>query len=235
MSLDGRVKDALERFSQMVAPDVRRDLVTVRRKARRAVVVKRVGGALLAAALVIAAVSLGPRILEASRSQRPARPGGSAASLGPVATYPLVGTWTQEQSCEDFVRALTRYGLPRHAPGFLLWNGYREGPRSAIAADPHPCRGASRAVRRTWVFDGNKLRGFIGSQRHQVDFAFTAFPDDHTMRISHINLGFRVGGDTLRFIVPPIPRTCTGPDCLSQHAWAVAAFGLGPWTRTRDR
>jgi hypothetical protein len=223
------VKDALERSSEMVSPDVRRDLVSVRRKAWRAVVFKRVGGALLATALLVTAVFLGPRFLDASRSREPARPGSSAATMGPVGTYPLVGAWTQEQSCGDFVRTLTAFGLSDHIPRLLVGNGYRPGPGRRIATQTHLCKGSGPAIQRTWTFDGTRLLGFANGK--QVDYAIPEIVDDHAFRVSHINFGFRIDGDTIRFIVPPVPRSCTGPDCLSQHAWAVAAFGMGPWHR----
>lgn len=70
MSLDARVKDALERSSLIVDPDVRRELATVRRKTRRAIVRQRIGFAMLAAAAIVAAVFLGPRVLDVIRSQR---------------------------------------------------------------------------------------------------------------------------------------------------------------------
>jgi hypothetical protein len=70
MSLDARVRDALERSSLIVDPDVRRELATVRRKTRRTIVRQRIGFAMLAAAAIVAAVFLGPRVLDVIRSQR---------------------------------------------------------------------------------------------------------------------------------------------------------------------
>jgi hypothetical protein len=70
MSLDARVRDAFERSSLIVDPDVRRELATVRRKTRRAVVRQRIGFTVLAAAAIVAAVFLGPRVLDVIRSQR---------------------------------------------------------------------------------------------------------------------------------------------------------------------
>src|SRR4029453_6598972 len=150
-----------------------------------------------------------PRVIEAGRGARDVpfadTPGSSPSGGG----HQLVGAWTQTQSCVDFVRALTRYGLPRYAPRFLVSNRYLDGPSGAVAADPHPCAGTAPAIQRTWIFDGTRLRGFKNGR--QVDFALPEIIDEHTLRVSHINLGFRIDGDTLRFIVPPLPRSCTGP------------------------
>jgi hypothetical protein len=224
MSLDSHVKDALERSSMIVDPDVRRDLVTVRWSAHRALVIRRAANTMLVAGLVIAAVLLAPQVLDVikDRSQQPAGP-------NPFPGHPLIGTWTQEQSCGDFVRALTEYGLADDVPSLLVANGYRAGPKSKVAAQADPCQGSGPPVRRTWSFDGTTLRGFLNG--HRVDLAIPQSLDSQSIRVSHINLGFSIASDTLRFIVPQLPKSCTGPDCLSQHAWAVAAFGLGPWHR----
>ena len=84
MSLDKLVKEALERSSQIVDPDVRRDLSTVRRKTRRAVIRRRITVTLVAATLAALAVFLGPRVLDVIRSQRhvPANP--PSESAGPL-------------------------------------------------------------------------------------------------------------------------------------------------------
>ena len=84
MSLDKRVRDALERTSLSVDPDVPRDLSSVRRKTRRAVIRQRITIALVASGLVALAVFLGPGVLDVIRSQRqvPANPPSVAA--GPL-------------------------------------------------------------------------------------------------------------------------------------------------------
>jgi hypothetical protein len=230
MSLDERVKDELNRGSRRVAPDERRGLSTIRKRARRAVLIQRISIVGLAAAVTLGAIVVVPRLTDAS--DRRLEPGGSAT---PSTDHPLDGAWTQLQSCEDVVRALTRYGLPQRVAGALLATHVREGPGSAVAADPHPCRQAGPPVRRTWVMDGTTMRGYIGERRRKVDFASFEMVDDHTIRVSHITLHFRIDENVLRFTVPPLPLSCTGPGCRSQHVWAVAAFGLGPWSRTTRR
>jgi hypothetical protein len=232
MPLEERVKDALTMASRSVDPDVRRELTTVRRRARRSAILRRSANLAFAATLVAAAVVVIPRVIDADRGPRDTL---SADALGNSASgdEQLAGSWTQAQSCQDFVRALTRYGLPRYVPRFLVGNRYREGPSSVVAADPHPCAAAGPTVRRTWTFDGTRLLGFRDGK--QVDLAIPEFIDEHTMRLGHINFRFHIEGDALHFIVPALPRSCRGPDCVVQHAWAVAAFGLGPWTRTTER
>jgi hypothetical protein len=229
MSLDSRVRVALERSSQLVDPDVRRDLAEVRRKHRGAEVRRSIVIAVLAASVLSAAVLLAPGALDLIRGQGRSPSQRSGVSVSPIAPYPLVGTWVQQQSCDDFVRVLTGSGFAGYVPKYLVGNGYRDGPASKIAAEAAPCDGAGPALGRTWTFDGTRLLGFLNGVR--VDIAFPTIIDDHTIRVSHINLRFTIDGDALRFIAPPVPRSCTGHGCRSQHAWAVAAFGLGPWTR----
>src|SRR6266511_3314196 len=119
MSLDRRLRDALQRSSSVVDPDVGRNLAIVWRRTRRAVIRQRVTTTLLAAAMVAAAVVLGPRLLDIIRSQHetpPARPSPSAlvgsynADLtgagGPLATARLAGPWT----------------LTLNGDGSILWN-----------------------------------------------------------------------------------------------------------------
>ena len=109
MSLDKRVKDALERSSLIVDPDVRRDLSTVRQKTRRAVIRHRIAVTLVAATLAVGVVFFGPGVLDVIRSQRhvPANPpsvsngplpGSYRVDLtgagGPVAASSVDGAWS---------------------------------------------------------------------------------------------------------------------------------------------
>jgi hypothetical protein len=88
MSLDKRVRDALERTSLIVDPDVPRDLASVHRKARRAVIRQRTTMVLVAAGLVVLTLFFGPRVLEVIRDQRHV-----PASPPPVAAGPLPGSY----------------------------------------------------------------------------------------------------------------------------------------------
>jgi hypothetical protein len=84
MSLDKRVKDALERTALFVDPDVQRDLSSVRRKTRRAVIRQRITVTLVAAALAALAVFLGPKVLDVIRSQRQVPAGPPSVAAGPL-------------------------------------------------------------------------------------------------------------------------------------------------------
>ena len=119
MSLDRRLRDALQRSSSVVNPDVGRNLATVRRRTRRLVLRQRVTSALLAAAMVAAVVVAGPWLLDVIGSQRQppaARPSPSTligsyqvdltSANGQLAARGLAGPWM----------------LTLNGDGSILWN-----------------------------------------------------------------------------------------------------------------
>ncbi len=119
MSLDRRLRDALQRSSAVVDPDVGRNLATVRRRTRRLVIRQRVTSALLATAMVAAVVVIGPRLLDVigSRRETPAARPSPAALIGSykvdltgtdgrLAARGLAGPWT----------------LTLNGDGSILWN-----------------------------------------------------------------------------------------------------------------
>jgi hypothetical protein len=132
MSLDRRLRDALERSSAVVAPDVSRNLAMVRRRSRRLVIRQRVTNALLATAVAAAAVFAGPWMLEVIRSQRER----------PVATpspSTLVGTYRT-----DLTEAGGQLASARLAgPWTLTFNG-----DGSILWDPPPGSGVSEGLPR---------------------------------------------------------------------------------------
>ena len=119
MSLDRRLRDALQRSSSVIDPDVGRNLATVRRRTRRLVIRQRVTSALLATAMVAAVVVAGPWLLDVIGSQRQppaARPSPSTligsyqvdltSTNGQLAARGLAGSWT----------------LTLNGDGSILWN-----------------------------------------------------------------------------------------------------------------
>jgi hypothetical protein len=121
MSLDKRVKDALERTSLIVDPDVRRDLSTVHRKTRRAVIRQRITVTLVAAALAVGAVFFGPRVLDVIRSQRQV-----PASSPSVAVGPLPGSYRVDLTGAGGSIASSRvdgaWSMTFNGDGSIVWN-----------------------------------------------------------------------------------------------------------------
>jgi hypothetical protein len=119
MSLDARVKGALERSSQIVDPDVRRDLSTVRRKRRRLALRQRITATLVAAALIAIGVFLAPRIVEVIRNQR-------KVPANPPAPSALVGTYVVDLSGAGGSLASSgvdgRWDLTLAGDGSIVWN-----------------------------------------------------------------------------------------------------------------
>jgi hypothetical protein len=104
----------------MVDPDIRRDLSTVRRKARRAVLRQRIMISLLAAALGAVAVFVGPWALDVIRSQR-----GVPASPAPVGSLP--GSYRTDLTGVGGSVAASRVDGPwtmtLNGDGSIVWNG----------------------------------------------------------------------------------------------------------------
>jgi hypothetical protein len=137
MPLDDRVRNSLERASHIVEPDIRQDLASVRRKTRRLVLRQRIGYTLVAAALIVSAVFLAPKVLDVIRNQRqtpatepvPAALAGTyevdLSGSGPLTDERLAGPWT----------------ITINGDGSIIWTaprgaGAREGlPRDTFHAD----------------------------------------------------------------------------------------------------
>ena len=96
MPLDARVRETFERSSAIVDPDVRRDLQVVRRKARRSILRQRITFVLVAAAVFVGAVFLGPRVLDVIRSQRQ-----QPADQPSIAPQQIVGFYGVELTASD--------------------------------------------------------------------------------------------------------------------------------------
>ena len=170
MSLDRRLREALQRSSAVVDPDVERNLATIRRRTRRLVIGQRVTKALLAAAVVAVVLVAGPWVLDVIGSQREtpaARPSPSAligayqndltGIDGQLAAHGLAGPWT----------------LTLSGDGSILWNappgaGVTEGlPRDTYQVTATQivtnlfqaslCRG-SGAGTYSWTRSGGTLR-----------------------------------------------------------------------------
>ncbi len=183
MPLDARVKDALERSARIVAPDVRRNLSTVRQRKQRAMRRQRVGYALLVAAALVVVVVLGPRALDIIRSQRevPANP----SSPSPTA---LVGSYRADLSgvggplvaaSVDGVWSLTFDG-----DGSVVWNAPPDaGLSEFLPRDTYQLSGDRIA---TNLFSRDLCRGSgIGSYgwtRSGGALAFVVVRDDCPIR-----------------------------------------------------
>ncbi len=121
MSLDKRMKDALERTSLIVNPDVQRDLSSVHRKTRRAVIRQRITATLVAAALAALALFFGPRVLDVIRNQRHV-----PASPPPVAAGPLPGSYRVDLTGAGGSIASSRvdgaWSMTFDGDGSIVWN-----------------------------------------------------------------------------------------------------------------
>ena len=154
MSLDRRLRDALQRSSSVVDPDVERNLATVRSRTRRLVIRQRVTSALLAAAMVAVVVVAGPWVLDVIGGQR--QP--SAARPSPSA---LIGTYQVDLTGADgrlAARGLAgSWMLTLNGDGSILWNAPPgAGVTEGLPRDTYQVTGAQLV---TNLFQTNLCRG----------------------------------------------------------------------------
>jgi hypothetical protein len=153
MSLDARVKGALERSSQIVDPDVRRNLSTVRRKTRRLALRQRIVTTVAVAALVALGVFLAPRIVDVIRNQRKVPANTPSSSL--VGTYEADLSGTGGSIASAGVEG--RWVITFAGDGAIVWNppsgsGLMEG----LPRDTYQVSGSSFS---TNLFTGSLCRG----------------------------------------------------------------------------
>jgi hypothetical protein len=74
MPLDRRLRDGVDRLTSQVDPDVDRSLDRTFRRARRTIALRRVGAASVVAASIALAIVVGPRAIDALRSEPGPRP-----------------------------------------------------------------------------------------------------------------------------------------------------------------
>ena len=162
MPLDDRVKSALERSTTIVDPDVRRDLATVRRRTSQLALRQRIGGGLLAVALIAGAIFLGPQIVDVIRSQRDTRP-ADRPTLVPTET--LVGSYRADLSGVGGQLAAAgldgAWTLSFNSDGSLVWNAPATGDVSeGLPRDTYQMSG-DRIV--TTAFVSELCEGGVGT------------------------------------------------------------------------
>ena len=122
----------------------------------------------------------------------------------------------------------------------------QEGPVSRVEALTDPCQGSKRSINRRLIFSlnggckGNPTSGPCFAELDdtgndigwsniepldQLSFEVLADPVDPS-----VILHSRVDGDSITLTVE-MRGSCTDEACRAQKAWALQAFGLGPWSR----
>jgi hypothetical protein len=184
MSLDERLRGALQHSSSGVDPDLDENLLTVRRKTRRLAIRRRVSLVAFALAVVVGLVLAGPRVIGFLRSFPPAQPASPAPTAPPspstTRTDPLRGDWRQVATCQDIVRVMTLIGAANRLPALLQ----AEGGEATPPPKDRPCTGAPPEFVRILRFtDGHLL---IFDPPHQegspANLLYTIV-DDHTFTL----------------------------------------------------
>lgn len=153
------------------------------------------------------------------------------------AASPLTGRWERVNTCQQLVRALTRYGLRPLAPSMLAGNGYVAGTARQIAARRHICRGATPR-RHSHFFRADGQFGSVDFNDQQVDDGRYRLVNPHTVRIGSPPQTFhmRIDHGHLRLspmISPALKRVALAhPLRFSAAGWMVAvAFPGHSWKR----
>jgi hypothetical protein len=193
------------------------------------------------AALVAFTVATAACVSSGSTSSVPSTSQLPTTSVGSVPIEPILGTWRMKYTCEAFVRAYTRYGIPDQlatgAMNALAAFGGHESSGDQTA--PKICEDAKQ-YRRTHYFRPNGY--LINYQGKQIvdDCHCYQLLDDHTfvslggpgdaIDPTDVSLRYTVEDDRLTFHVV-VPDPCTTMKCRSGVAFAVYQYALGPWHR----
>jgi hypothetical protein len=119
--LNQRLRDALQRSSLVVSPDVRRNLRAVRRRTRVVIIRRRIVSTLAAAAVVGVTVFVAPHVLDFIQSQRET-PAFHPPSPTAVAPGRLVGAYLNYGGALARVNLNGPWFLEFKEDGSIVWN-----------------------------------------------------------------------------------------------------------------
>jgi hypothetical protein len=147
VALEERLREALRRSSSVVAPDVRRNLTTVRRRTRVVVIRGRIVNALVAAAVVGAVVWVGPLVFDMIRNQH-ATPATNPPSRSLVPRGELAGAYRVDLSGAGGTLAKANldgpWTLALHGDSSIVWNAPAgSGVSEALPRDTYRISGST--------------------------------------------------------------------------------------------
>jgi hypothetical protein len=189
MPVDRRLREGFRRNADSLDPNVDRFLGEVVRRSRRRVLVRRLASVTVVAALVVAAIVIGPRTLDALRGLRNGQPAHHGTwtptpvqTSSSAASDPLPGTWqTSDITCQRWHAAATAAGFTEHQ--FRLVGCV-------------PTKAHTQALRFTGVrmvgYEPNGTVGWLGT--YEISNGDTIVADDG---FDHITLRYSIEGDRL--------------------------------------
>jgi hypothetical protein len=145
MPVERRLRQGFQRNADAVEPDVERFLSTVLHRARRRLLVGRIGASVAVAAIVTVVVLAAPRVVDAIRSSRPqlpANPASETAAPGPESLtgafqgrlWPGLDAVRMDRMAGQWAIVMNPDGtMTVHAPSAFLGvlRGYRFQPRGS--------------------------------------------------------------------------------------------------------
>jgi hypothetical protein len=236
MSNDARLREGLRRAMSAIESDTESHLDEARQRGHRRLIFRRTSTAIaIAATIAIVAVAT-PRVLDLSDPGRH-QPAATQSPLPAVPPEPMIlGTWQSEITCDAFLRAFDRAGIPELAARWLVNDGLQ--PESTQPADGGDlCRG-SQGFSRTHTFRSNGTVITYQGQRLADDCRCFELVHSHTFIVLGGNghpiatLHYSVDAETLRF--EATMRNHCSSRCRGHFAWAVGNYAVTVWHRTAD-
>jgi hypothetical protein len=237
MSIDARLHEELQQVMSAIESDTESRLDEARQRGHRRLIFRRTSTAIaIAATIAIVAVAT-PRVLDVSDPGRH-QPAATLSPLPEVQPEQMIlGTWQSEITCDAFLRAFDRAGIPEMAARWLVNDGLQ--PESTQPANGRDlCRG-SQGFSRTHTFQSDGTVITYQGQRVADDCRCFELVHSHTFIVLGGNghpiatLHYSVDAETLRFEAT-MPNHCSSR-CRGHFAWAVGNYAVTVWHRTADR
>jgi hypothetical protein len=216
--------------------DTESRLHEAREQGHRRLVFRRTWTAVAIAATIAVVAVATPRALDLSDPGRhqPAATQSPQPDVSPGQM--ILGTWHGEITCEAFLRAFERAGIPDLAARWLVNDALQpESTQPTNGGDP--CRRAQRfSLTHTFQPDGTVIT--YQGQRLADNCQCFELVGSHTFIVLGVNgrpiatLHYSVDAETLRF--KAAMRSHCSSRCRGHFAWAVATYTVTAWHRTAE-
>jgi hypothetical protein len=236
MSNDAKLREALQGVMSAIESDTESRLNEARQRGHRRRMFRTTSTAVAMAATIAIVAIATPRVLDFSDPGRHQPAATESPFLEVSPEQMILGTWHSEISCDAFLRAFDRAGIPELAARWLVADGLQ--PESTPPANgENLCRGSQRFSRtHTFRSDGTVIT--YQGQRLADDCQCFELADSHTFIVLGANgraiatLHYRVDAETLRF--EATMRNRCSSRCRGHFAWAVGNYAVTVWHRTAD-
>jgi hypothetical protein len=165
-------------------------------------------------------------------------------ALGSVAAAqaadPIVGTWYRAQTCEEMVAAFDAEGLLETHLAWAQADFWRDGGAPGLE---DPCAGAPGPVGHYHAFSAEgrfESTGEFGAVLDGGDYVVLSegvldFPS-HASEFGYageVAVAYAIDDAGVATFDVLVPEGCVDA-CADAHAWAISAFGSGPWQQPAE-